>query len=176
MNDVTSTGGVADLVRNGGLLCLDFINTVEPRTGPVDREWLTGYADLVVWARHGDLLDEAAVDALLRTAADRPAEARAAYRAAIDLREGLFRLFAAIVDGSTPADGDLEVLRRAYAAATAHGRLVPSGGGFGWAWDAPESRGRAGGAGAGGAVVGGGAGAREPGKNRPPPPGGSRLV
>ena len=139
MNDVTSTGGVADLVRNGGSLCLDYINTVEPRTGPVEREWLTGYADLVVWARHGDLLDEAAADALLRAAAERPADSRAAFRTAIDLREGLFRLFAAIVDGTTPADADLEVLRCAYAAATAHGRLVSRGDGFAWAWDAGES-------------------------------------
>ena len=130
---------VADLVRNGGTLSLDFINTVEPRTGPVSREWLTGYPDLVVWARSGGLLDEAAADALLQAATTRPAEAQAAFRRAIDLREGLFRLFAAIVDGATPAAADLEVLRRAFADAARHGRLVPGVGGFAWDFDEADS-------------------------------------
>ena len=87
MNDSTALGGVADLVRNGGTLCLDYINTVEPRTGPVARDWLTGFPDLVAWARHGGLFDEATAGALLRTAAARPAAASAAFQAAIDLRE-----------------------------------------------------------------------------------------
>jgi predicted RNA-binding Zn ribbon-like protein len=136
MNDATATGGVADLVRNGGTLCLDYINTVEPRTGPVSREWLTGYPDLVEWARRGGLVDEAAAGALLRAAAARPAAARAAFETAINLREGLFRLFAEIVDNTAPADADLEVLRHAFAAAAQHGRLVPHAGGFAWTWDA----------------------------------------
>jgi predicted RNA-binding Zn ribbon-like protein len=143
MNDATATGGVADLVRNGGTLCLDYINTVEPRTGPVSREWLTGYPDLVEWARRGGLVDEAAAGALLRAAAARPAAARAAFETAINLREGLFRLFAAIVDNTAPADADLEVLRGAFAAATQHGRLVPRAGGFGWDFDAAARAGDA---------------------------------
>jgi len=130
---------VADLVRNGGRLCLDYINTVEPRTGPVSREWLTGYPDLVEWARHGGLLDEAAAGALLAAAEARPAAARASFRTAIDLREGLFRLFAAIAAGAGPAPADLEVLRRAFTAAAQHGRLTAHAGGFGWEWDDGES-------------------------------------
>jgi predicted RNA-binding Zn ribbon-like protein len=145
-NDATATGGVAELVRNGGTLCLDYVNTVEPRTGPVAREWLTGYPDLVEWARHGGLFDESAAGALLRAAATRPAAAQAAFQTAIDLREGLFRLFAAIANNTAPTDADLEVLRRAFAAATQHGHLVPHAGGFDWTWDAAVSAGASGGA------------------------------
>ena len=130
---------VAELVRNGGVLSLDFINTVEPRTGPVSRDWLTGYPDLVVWARHGGLFDDQTAEALLRAAAARPAEAQAAFQTAIELREGLFRVFQAIADHSTPAGADLEVLRGAFAVATQHGRLAPNaGGGFDWSWDATD--------------------------------------
>jgi len=141
MSDATAAGGVAGLVRNGGRLCLDYTNTVEPRIGPVARDWLTGYPDLVEWARHGDVLDATAAAALLRAAAARPAAAQAAFQTAIDLREGLFRLFAAIVDNTAPADADLEVLRRASAVATQHGRLVPHAGGFEWTWDTAVSAG-----------------------------------
>ena len=136
MHDTITTGGVADLVRNGGRLCLDFTNTVEPRSGPVARDWLAGYPDLVEWARHGGLLDDAEAATLLRSATVRPANALAAFQAAITLREALFRLFAAIADGTEPADADLEVLRGAVTAATGHGRLVPRAGGFDWSWDA----------------------------------------
>jgi predicted RNA-binding Zn ribbon-like protein len=146
MNGATATGGVADLVRNGGRPCLDYTNTVEPRTGPVARDWLAGYPDLVEWARHGGLLDEAAAGALLRVAAARPAAAQAAFQTAIDLREALFRLFAAIADNTAPADADLEVLHRAFAAATQHGQLQRHAGGFDWTWDAAAAAGPSGGA------------------------------
>jgi predicted RNA-binding Zn ribbon-like protein len=145
MTDALVTGGVADLVRNGGALCLDYINTVEPRTGPVSREWLNGYPDLVEWARHGGLLDEAAAGALLRAAADRPAAAQTAFRTAIDLREVMFRLFAAIVEDVAPLDEALEVLRRAFSDATRHGRLVPHAGRFAWIWDVGVSAAASGG-------------------------------
>jgi predicted RNA-binding Zn ribbon-like protein len=128
--------GVEELVRNGGTLCLDFINTVEPRTGPVSRDWLAGYPDLVAWARHGGLFDEATAGVLLRTSAARPSAAQAAFQTAIDLREGLFRLFAAIVDNKTPTPADLDVLGGAFTAATKRGRLAPQAGRFDWNWDA----------------------------------------
>lgn len=127
--------GVAELVRNGGVLCLDFINTVESRPGPVAREWLTGYPDLVEWARRGGLLGEAAAGALQRVAEARPSAARAAFQAAIDLREGLYRLFVAFATNAAPTEADLEVLRHAFAAAAQHGRLLPHAGGFDWSWD-----------------------------------------
>jgi predicted RNA-binding Zn ribbon-like protein len=145
MSDATAAGGVAGLVRNGGRLCLDYTNTVEPRIGPVARDWLTGYPDLVEWARHGDVLDATAAAALLRAAAARPAAAQAAFQTAIDLREALFRLFAAIADDTAPADADLEVLRGAFAAASRHGRLVPHAGGFDWSWDGAVPAGPSGG-------------------------------
>lgn len=135
--------GVADLPRNGGWLCLDFINTVEPRTGPVHRDWLTGYPDLVEWARHAGL-DEADAALLLRAAADRPAAAQAAFRAAIELREAVFRLFRAIADGTEPATPDLDGLRDAFVTATGHGRLSPGSTGFEWSWDAAVPAGTAG--------------------------------
>jgi predicted RNA-binding Zn ribbon-like protein len=132
VNDASSSE-VAHLVRRGGVLCLDFVNTVESRPGPVSREWLHGYADLVEWAH------DAEAEALLRTAGARPSAARAAFRTAIDLREALSRVFTAIVGGVAPAGEDLEVLRRAYSDATQHGRLVPHDGGFAWTWDGDAS-------------------------------------
>ena len=64
----------------GGLLCLDFANTLEPRLAPLERDWLGGYPDLVAWARHAGALDGATAERLLAAAGTRPAEAEAAGR------------------------------------------------------------------------------------------------
>jgi predicted RNA-binding Zn ribbon-like protein len=127
---------VTALPLHGGWLCLDFTNTVEPRHGPAERDWLHEYPDLVAWAVHVRTLDKAVAARLLRRATASPRAAVASFTAAINLREVLFRLFAAVADGRTPAVADLDALQRAYADAVRHARFAPrDGGGFDWAWD-----------------------------------------
>jgi predicted RNA-binding Zn ribbon-like protein len=129
----------------GGLLCLDFANTLEPRGAAPVRDWLGGYADLVAWARHADALDDATGERLLALAAARPAAAEASFAAAIELREATYRAFAAVAAGAAPATGDLAVLQRAYAEAMRHARLLPDPGAgrLAWAWEEDEALDRA---------------------------------
>jgi predicted RNA-binding Zn ribbon-like protein len=130
----------------GGLLCLDFANTLEPRLAPLERDWLGGYPDLVAWARHAGALDDATAERLLALAAGRRAAAEASFAAAIELREATYRAFAAIAEGTAPADADLEVVQRAYAEAMRHARLLPAPAAqrqLGWAWDDDEALDRA---------------------------------
>jgi predicted RNA-binding Zn ribbon-like protein len=129
----------------GGLLCLDFANTLEPRQAEPVRDWLGGYPDLVAWARHAGALDEATAQRLLALAAERPAAAEASFAAAIELREATYRAFAAIAEGAAPAAGDLEVVQRAYAAAMRHARLQPdpAPGQLAWDWEEGDALDRA---------------------------------
>jgi predicted RNA-binding Zn ribbon-like protein len=129
----------------GGLLCLDFANTLEPRAAEPVRDWLGGYADLVAWARHAGALDSATAERLLALAAARPAAAEASFAAAIELREATYRAFAAVAEGATPAAADLAVLQRTYAEAMRHARLLPDPGSdqLAWAWEEDEALDRA---------------------------------
>src|ERR671936_446818 len=86
----------------GGEPCLDLTNTVggDRRGTPV--EHLHTYADLVAWARQGDIVTPAQGRALLLRAQREPAVATEALAAAIDLREALYRAFVAVAEGKRP--------------------------------------------------------------------------
>jgi predicted RNA-binding Zn ribbon-like protein len=103
----------------------------------VDR--LKGYADLLAWSSAAGTLS-AGPSALGRAARARPAEAEAALERARELREALYRIFAARIEGTKPARNDLARLNRELARAQAHLGLEPQGDGFVWSWntDAPE--------------------------------------
>jgi predicted RNA-binding Zn ribbon-like protein len=102
----------------GGNLCLDFANTVEPRNAPAEREFLTGYDDLVAWAERAGLPAPSGVD---------PTGAADTYRLALSLREALYRIFAV---GAEPAD--LAVLREVYLDGLRHADLRRDGDAFRW--------------------------------------------
>jgi predicted RNA-binding Zn ribbon-like protein len=129
----------------GGRLCLDFANTLEPRAAEPVHDWLGGYADLVTWARHAGALDQATTERLLASAATRPAEAEASFAAAIELREAIYRVFAAIAEDAAPAATDLDRLQQAYAEAMRHTRLLPTAGPdrLAWSFDGGDALDRA---------------------------------
>ena len=117
----------------GGVLCLDFANTVEPRRGVVQSDYLAGYPDLVRWAEHAGSLNEEEARRLLREAERRPSEAWASFEEAVALRETMYRVFSAVARGEGPEPSDLEALTVAHREALAHSHVVPARGGFEWA-------------------------------------------
>lgn len=106
---------LAGYYTGGGLLCLDFVNTVDWRTSADPKEFLT----------RGE-----AVDAWLSLALDRPPMhlADAAVAGLRDLREALYRLII-----GTPNGGDLATLNRVLAQGGDRGRLTGSPDGYRWA-------------------------------------------
>jgi predicted RNA-binding Zn ribbon-like protein len=113
----------------GGVACLDFANTLDGRATQRPEEYLHTYADLVRWAEYAEVLDAATAHRLAGTG---PVPAEAALRTALDLREAVFRVFAALGRGGQPTAADLAVLQGGYAAAMAAAHLTPDGAGFGW--------------------------------------------
>jgi predicted RNA-binding Zn ribbon-like protein len=136
MSDQETAGATRLRKLYGGLLCLDFANTVEPREAEPRRDNLRGYADLVRWARHAGALDDASAERLLRSAAGNQTAARASMAAAVTLREAAYRAFAAVANGGEPAGADLDTLQQAYAEAMRHAHLRPGSGQLAWSWDA----------------------------------------
>src|SRR5215216_5828763 len=129
---------VEDLRLLAGALCLDFVNSIENRTGHAPEDFLTSYPDLVRWGRHAGLIAEATATRLIaRAATDEPA-ARKALHQALALREALHRLFFAIATRRDPDPADLEELRRAYVETMSAATLVPDDGRFIWHWQPDE--------------------------------------
>lgn len=117
--------------RVGGRPSLDFINTEGgERNGPPD--WLESYGDIVEWSvSEGLLKDEEAAD-LLTEASINPEAANEMFERAIDLREGLFRVFHSVRDDREPAERDLAILDRELSSALARLKLTPSEDRFEW--------------------------------------------
>jgi predicted RNA-binding Zn ribbon-like protein len=114
---------------SGGRLCLDFANTVGDR-GAEPNEHLGSYGDLIAWAEQAGAIAPREARALLRRAAERPAVARRALAEAIELREALYRVFAAVATGRSPRAPDLAIVNAAVPAAFERSRLVASKDGF----------------------------------------------
>jgi predicted RNA-binding Zn ribbon-like protein len=75
-----------------GSLCLDFVNTVDPRHTTPREEQLPDYAALLEWAR------QAGIEASPLP----PAAASRAHEEAIALRETLYAIFGAVARGEAP--------------------------------------------------------------------------
>lgn len=134
--------GRADFVfeLTGGRLCLDFANSLSDRPSGHPREHLGSYADLVAWGRQARAIGPEEAHRLRRRAARRPAEAEAALRHAIALRETIYHMFLALASGRPPVASDLERLNSALPRALGRLRLAPRPDGFEWEW-APDERG-----------------------------------
>jgi predicted RNA-binding Zn ribbon-like protein len=135
-NPPGDAGRLAALELLSGRVCLDFVNTVDPRVGDERQDYLTNYANLVRWSGHAHLLPEDQQAALLRAAGRHPREAAAVFARAVALRETLYRAFSASAVRLAPAAADLDAIRTAYIDTMAQAQLVPLADGFEWRWPA----------------------------------------
>jgi predicted RNA-binding Zn ribbon-like protein len=115
---------------SGGRLCLDFANTIGWRGRDEPNEHLGSYGDFIAWAEQAGAVAPREARSLLRRAAAKPAEARHALARAIELREAIYRVLAAIAAGRSPRPPDLAIVNAAVPAAFERSRLVPSKAGF----------------------------------------------
>jgi len=124
-----------DLDRCGNAPCLDFVNTVHSRVEAGAHDYLGTYADLVDWARGGDLLEPQEARRLLSAARSRTRAALKALGQAISLRETLYRLFVSVVHGDALPARDLDEVNRWLGRALSRRRLVGGKEGPLWGWD-----------------------------------------
>jgi predicted RNA-binding Zn ribbon-like protein len=123
---------------SGGRLALDFVNTQGGMRGVAPKEHLHRYADLVAFGRQAGAVDDRRARRLLAEARRRPADAEAALRDAVTLREALYRIFLARTRDGEPAAGDVELLSAALGRALAHRRVDRRGQSFALGWDASD--------------------------------------
>jgi predicted RNA-binding Zn ribbon-like protein len=121
-------------------LCLDFANTLDWRASAHPKEKLNTYADLIRWGQEKGLIAEAQATELLAEAERRPEAAGDALRQATGLREAIARLLLAHLAGESPEPGDLDLLNRSRAEHASQRLIVPSEGGYAWAWNADPGR------------------------------------
>ena len=117
----------------GHNMCLDFCNTLHDRaSGP--RELLTSYDKLLLWGQQAHILTEDKAHLLNKEAQHHKEEAAAVLQQAIDLREAIFRLLLAKLQGSSPDEADLAIFNAAFSHTMAQSCIVPREHGFERNW------------------------------------------
>jgi len=119
---------------SGGSLCLDFANTIDDRRTEVEQEHLNSYRNLIAWAEQTQILSSEEAEQLLAAAARQPDKADAVLQQAINIREVIYRIFAALAQEETPADADLAQLNAVLAHALPHNKIVRHEQHFTWGW------------------------------------------
>jgi predicted RNA-binding Zn ribbon-like protein len=119
---------------SGGDLALDLANTKERRPTDAPLELLLSYDDVVAWGVQAGAVSATLAPALRGRAARKPAEARAAFRRAVDVREAIFALFSAAAGGRPLPERPLAALNAALPAALSRRRVSRDGKGARWVW------------------------------------------
>ncbi len=118
----------------GGSLTLDFANTIDVLAGNAD--YLSpGYANVLSWYMHAELLDESETTRLLRIARRNPKDAAAVRRRITAFRDAIRAIVLALCHGATPAPAALGILDEERLEAERHGRYSVSGNRLVWAFD-----------------------------------------
>lgn len=122
----------------GGVLCLDFANTLYGHMESV-HEYLNDYRDLVLWSQHASVLSSQKVGIFLLKGEQTPAESEAVFRQAIQLRETIYHVFAGLACDETLNEDDLTHLHQAWLKNETHSKLVQSDAGFALDWEEGEA-------------------------------------
>lgn len=121
----------------GGILCLDFANTINSRRNPV-HEYLSAYADLVDWAEKVGMLSETEVNRLKLKSKHEVGEDEKVLQKAHLLRGLIHRVFSAIANQSEPGKEDLSSIIRFYKDTLSHSYLLETENHYKISWKLDE--------------------------------------
>lgn len=131
----TSLSSISIPLRVGGSLCLDFTNTAAYRNTERLYEYFENYAHLIAWCWRENLVSHEGVAHFQQIATARPAAGKAALESALHLREALFRIFSAYIEGEIPSAEDTRTFQTALGNALAHRQLALDSGKPTWNWN-----------------------------------------
>jgi len=93
-------------------LCLEFANSLLLHASDHPEETLFSYGDLLAWARKFGVLTPRETNELLNEAQGRESESMRVLRRGIELREAIYRIVVANVEGKPPMPDDLKRLNQ----------------------------------------------------------------
>lgn len=119
-------------------LCLDFSNTMLWHASDQPEEKLNHYSDLVAWAQDVNLLGTEQAQQLNKLAQQFSAQAANTLKAAIEIREAIYGILVATINGCSPTASDLATFNVALSHALAQSQLRSTAEGFAWSWQVDD--------------------------------------
>lgn len=121
----------------GGVLCLDFANTINSRREP-EHDYLLTYSDIVEWAGKVEILSVQQVKSLKQLETQDVRKAERALEKGQNAREVIYRVFSAVANKSEPKEDDFMAITHLYEEAIANGQHVRIDQHYEIAWKADE--------------------------------------
>ncbi|MBA2247098.1 MAG: ABATE domain-containing protein, partial [Chloroflexia bacterium] len=119
----------------GGIACLDFVNTVNRHDATPEHDaFAPGYANLLAWFTHAELVTEDAAKLLLRLAQKQPRDAAVVRKRAQALRSAIRGVTVASIGGFAPPVDDLTLFNDEVHRALACGSFVAGDHRLRWEW------------------------------------------
>jgi predicted RNA-binding Zn ribbon-like protein len=118
----------------GGVLCLDFVNTIHEYGAADPREELNRFDDLVAFTHQSGGITQRQATELYKKAASDPVSSAKTLASARKFRHALYRLFSAVVNKKRPSAADLDFLNRELARTLENLRIRNKGDRMEWGW------------------------------------------
>jgi predicted RNA-binding Zn ribbon-like protein len=99
---------IDNLRLDGGVLCLDFVNTIPDRFDGSNRDHLQSFNDLIYWARKAKMIDSGGSASLEKLANGNERKAKDFFTEAIQLRSLIYSLFHPVSQQQRLKASDLE--------------------------------------------------------------------
>jgi predicted RNA-binding Zn ribbon-like protein len=129
-----------DFDLSGGILCLNYANTVSQRRIPEQSyDNLVEYSSLIQFAQQSKVVSAAYARDLMKVGTADPSKAGAVLRAATLFREAVYRVFSAVAEGRQVPPRDLQLIEDFAGEAMRHRQLVPGRGTYRWEWRRDKS-------------------------------------
>jgi len=129
-----------DFDLSGGILCLNFANTVSRRRIPEQSyDNLVEYGSLIQFAQQSKVVSAGYARDLMTVGTAEPRKAGAVLRAATIFREAVYRVFSAVAEGRQVPARDLRLIEDFAGEAMQHRQLVSGRGTYRWEWRRDKS-------------------------------------
>ena len=136
---------MTEFVRNletlepvGGVLCLDFVNTINSRLNP-EHDYLMNYSDLTGWANNVGILSPAQSNRLQKRAKENTEATEEIVSTARRIRELLYSLFSNTAKKSELDKKDMEKFMAAYGESISRGYLMKQENHYTTTWKVDEA-------------------------------------
>ena len=119
---------------DGGVPCLDFVNTIPDRKDGSNRDNLQSYDDLIYWARKVKVIAANGFTVLEKAGRLRERSAKEFFTQAMQLRALIYELFYPLTQQSKVRQADLEAFNKIMSRHAMHLAVIPESGGFKQQW------------------------------------------
>ncbi len=132
---MTNNAAIDAMRLDGGVLCLDFVNTVPSRLDGLNRDHLKDFHDLVYWARRAGIVDEAGFERLQKAGAANEKKAEAFFADALGVRELVYSIFRLISHNKKVPQASINAFNKLTAKHFTYLQVAASNNGFEEQWN-----------------------------------------